>query len=84
MKNVTDKGMYAPMTRSGNYFIVLENNEKILAHSFANIRNPELLEPLFKLVISVWEGLFGEPEASSEIHPAAEWMMETLSAFVHK
>ena len=36
--------MYAPMTYNNNYFVFTSmnaNRHKILAHDFANIKNPE-------------------------------------------
>lgn len=69
--------MYAPLTRSGNYYILTSEDEKVLAHNFANIRNPECYESAFRSIVGVWEMIYGENEG--EMHPVADWMKKTFS-----
>jgi hypothetical protein len=42
VENVSEKGIYAPMTAARNYFILNSKGEKILAHCLAHIMNPTL------------------------------------------
>jgi hypothetical protein len=52
--------------------------QKTLAHCFANIRNPEIYEPIVSMIWQGWE-LFGGSDHAEEIHPAAKWMMTKFS-----
>lgn len=40
VRNVTSKGIYAPLTETGNFYVKMSEDEKTLVHCFANIRNP--------------------------------------------
>jgi hypothetical protein len=40
MNNVMKRGLYAPYSDAGNYYVVKSNGDKILAHVFSNIKNP--------------------------------------------
>ena len=55
-------GMFAPKTKTNNYFVYLnDSSEKVLAHCFAEVRNPERFELPVALIESVWD-FFGESE----------------------
>ena len=77
IEEIEQRGMYAPLTESGNYYILTSEEEKILAHNFANVRRPELHEPGMKYAIKLWDWVYGE--SKEEIHPVAEWLMTTFS-----
>jgi hypothetical protein len=50
--------MYAPMTYNNNYFVFTSKNEgrkRILAHDFANLRNPEAYEFIGNILLSAYE-----------------------------
>ena len=68
------------MTNSGNYFILNNNEEKVLAHCFANIRNPTFYEPFVKIAMIAHDKIMGIPE--DKIHPVASWLTEKLSFLV--
>ena len=74
--------MYAPLTKSGNYYILTSENEKILAHNYANVRRPELYEPIVRNAIQTWQMMYGEQE--EEIHPVADWLKKTFSFFIEE
>lgn len=82
IKNTTEKGIYAPMTRSGNYYIKLGEG-KVLAHCFAHLKNPEFFEPIVNLIWNAWEIVYGK-NTNSDIHPAAAWMMNNFAFLVEK
>ena len=69
--------MYAPLTMSGNYYVLTSEDKTILAHNMANIRHPELYQPIFRSAIQVWEMIYGKSE--DEMHPVADWMKKTFS-----
>lgn len=78
VQKVTARGVYAPMTGQGNFYVKSSDSEKALAHCFANIRNPEFYESIVSTIWQGWE-LFGGSTQVQEIHPAAKWMMNTFS-----
>ena len=55
------KGKYAPKTRSNNYF-VFAGEERVLAHCFAHIRNPERYEGVVDAIAGAWE-MFGSVDS---------------------
>jgi hypothetical protein len=60
-----EKGVYAPMTYNSNYFVFTskaEDNVKILAHDYANIKYPESYEPICNIILSAFE-YFGGGES---------------------
>lgn len=73
----TAKGIYAPMTKSGTFYIRTSSSTRTLAHCFANIRNPDFYQPIVTTLWQAWELFFGPGNSeSTEIHPAASWMIE--------
>lgn len=64
------------MTESSNYFILKNNEEKLLAHCFANVKNPTFYEPFVKIALKSYDILMGASE--NKIHPVAAWLMEKL------
>ncbi len=40
MNKVMKRGLYAPYSDAGNYYVVKSNGDKILAHAIANFNNP--------------------------------------------
>ena len=40
VRQLKEKGMYAPKTESGNYFVYVSEEKKVLAHNYAHLRNP--------------------------------------------
>ncbi len=83
IKNITEKGIYAPMTRSGNYFVQLGEEGKVLAHCFAHLKYPQYFEPIVNFIWNTWEMVYGENK-NSDIHPAAAWMMNNFAFLVEK
>ena len=81
VEKVRSKGVYAPRTETMNYFIYLEGGEqgsqKVLAHAFAHIRNPESYEFVVDVIEQAWN-MFS-PDASKQlVHPSVSWMKETF------
>jgi hypothetical protein len=74
MNQIQATGKYAPKTESNNYFVYLQGNseEKVLAHCFAHIRNPQNYEFIVSTIESTWELLFDT--SSDLIHPSYSWM----------
>ena len=70
------KGMYSPYTESSNFYVFTERNEKggkILAHSFGNIRNPEVYEPILMVFVKAYHYFWGVPSVESyDIHPVCD------------
>ena len=64
------------MTETSNFYIYanMDNqNEKVLAHSFANIRNPEIYEPVIMTAVKAYQLLWGVPsEDTYDIHPLCD------------
>lgn len=80
ISKTTKKGLYAPLTESNNYYIFQVNptgkviiNEKVLAHCYAQIRNPTLYEPIIDVAIAFYETSYGKPSEELIIHPVAKW-----------
>jgi len=69
------KGIYAPYTSLGNYYIVSEDDPSyhFLAHCFAHLKDPEYYELLFDWSVEVcgWFGLNVQPSYSPYRHPLA-------------
>lgn len=71
------------MTKAGNFFVKTSENQRTLAHCFANIRNPDFYKPVVTAIWQGWELVMGESEGS-EIHPAAQWMMSAFKFLMEK
>jgi hypothetical protein len=54
---------------------------RVLAHCFANVRNPEFYEPFVFTIFKLWETFSGKYEVE-KMHPAAEWMKQTFNILV--
>ena len=75
--------MFAPRTKTNNYFIFKENSEeKILAHCYAHIENPTLYEPIVDGIINVYEAVYGVPDETVTMHPAIAWMKESFGPYL--
>ena len=72
------KGLYAPKTKTNNYFVYLNGSEgkKVLAHCFAQIRSPQNYELLVELIESAWNLVASSEE---DVHPSYKWMQETFT-----
>lgn len=54
-------GMYSLLTSESSYLVYpSENSGGILAHDFANIRNPEMYEPIARIILETSRILNGE------------------------
>ena len=84
---IKTKGRYAPKTSSYNYFVYLEREnvllgakqDKVLAHCWAHIRNPERLESIVELIEGMWEMFSPSGET---VHPSYKWMEKYLGPFL--
>ena len=75
----TKQGMYAPKTRSGNYYIMLNFEAHILAHNYAHIKDPVNYETMVDFMFNTYEYLYGKPADIDEAHPVANWMTTKFS-----
>ena len=71
-------GKYAPKTELNNYFVFVEDTlgSRVLAHSFAHIRNPERYEFIVDSIQNAWDMLYPSQET---VHPSYQWMQNTFS-----
>ena len=69
VEKVRAEGRYAPKTSTYNYFVYLEgdSSKRILAHSWAHIRNPEKYQSIVEKIESTWQALYPSKEL---IHPS--------------
>ena len=69
MEEVRSTGRYAPKTEIYNYFVYLEgdSSKRILAHSWAHIRNPEKYQGIVDKIESTWQAL---SPSKDKIHPS--------------
>ena len=67
------EGRFAPKTSIYNYFVYLEGAEskRVLAHSWAHIRNPERFQSVVEMIESTWQSLYPSEE---KIHPSYLWL----------
>ena len=77
VKNVTETGIYAPLTQTSNFYIMVGESERTLAHSYAYIQNPEFYEPFVNFILAGWGILYTHND--NDIHPAAKWMQKVFS-----
>ena len=80
-KTFTATGKYAPLTSESSYLVFTSNNfEPILAHDFANIRNPENYETAVNAVLGVSKVMNGGHLLNADgVHIGADWMMGKFS-----
>ena len=73
VEKVNSVGRFAPKTSTYNYFVYLEGaeNKKVLAHSWAHIRNPERYQSIVEMIESTWQSLYPSEE---KIHPSYLWL----------
>lgn len=73
VEKVEIEGRYAPKTSTYNYFIYLEGAEdkKVLAHSWAHIRNPEKYQDIVEIIESTWQAM---SPSDDNIHPSYLWL----------
>lgn len=79
---IEEKGIFAPMTASGNYFILNSNNEKVLAHCFAHVKDPIMYENVVHTAISVYDTFF--EQSCQEMHPLGNWFERALDLVCEK
>lgn len=79
VETVHSQGLYSPKTVTNNYFVYLngDSSQKVLAHCFAHIRNPQNYEIAVEAIELMWD-LFGE-EVTTDVHPSYDWMREIFS-----
>jgi len=83
------KGLFSPLTRMSNFYVASNSSSVMfLAHSFAHIRIPALLGPVYQGIMSVaefWNPKVHEVNSSEEyIHPVARWCQDTFSFLLDK
>lgn len=71
IETVIEKGIFSPLTASGNFFILNSNNETVLVHCFAHVKNPVSYERIVHTVISLYDTFF--EQSYEEIHPLGRW-----------
>ena len=73
VEKVNSVGRFAPKTSTYNYFVYLNGAEdkKVLAHSWAHIRNPERYQSVVEMIESIWQTFYPSEE---KIHPSYLWL----------
>lgn len=71
-------GKFAPKTETNNFFVYLENSseKKVLAHCFAEVRDPQRFEIPVKIIESVWNWF---EDSENDVHPSYIWMHQTFT-----
>jgi hypothetical protein len=92
VRKVTDaigRGLYAPLTGTSNFYVEGDGgHHRVLAHSFAHVRNPRKYETIFHKLLDVgefiWPSLSHVDDTSLEayIHPLADLWMKFLGVSI--
>jgi len=74
-------GLFAPLTGTSNYYVGFGANRSVLAHSFAQIRNPRRFERVFHRLIDIAEFFtptLNDVHTEAYVHPIAQILMDLL------
>lgn len=63
------QGAYSPMTEAGNFYIAKSNGDKVLAHAFSFVEDPEKYESLARLIFAYFP-------SGEKTHPLCEWVLK--------
>lgn len=75
-------GVFAPMTGLSNYY-VRAGNHKILAHAYAHIYRPDLVEKIFRPVSLLYSSLMGTFQPTGDyMHPLASFLKDYVASIM--